>query len=78
MRLPRKITGLLMAAGMAVGITTAAAPAHADPLYFVIATISGSTGHCLDVPMDQTLSGLWMQLYGCNGTYAQEFWSASV
>ena len=178
MRLRRKITGMLMVAGMAVGITTAAAPAHADPLYFVIATmnagnfsgmcleadpapdfayrvttqpcnaannqaqqwefqdqgggvdkvanraingwcieanritngspiplwpcsstesnlrwawigyglgfgrlesrISGSTGHCLDVPMDQTLSGLWMQLYGCNGTYAQKFWSASV
>jgi hypothetical protein len=171
MRLPRKIAGLLMAAGMAAGITTAAAPAHADPTYIDFATItpgsnlcleadpapdfayrvttqpcdrfnnwaqqwelqdqgggvvkvasraisgwcieahaiangspvilwpcsstesnlrwvwhptnfgfgwlesriSGSTGHCLDVPMGQTLPGLWMQVYGCNGTYAQYF-----
>lgn len=171
MRLPRKIAGLLLAAGMAVGITTAAAPAHADPFYWVIGTttpggtlclegdpapdfayrvttqpcnsannfaqqwelqgqgggvikianraisgwcieanrigdgspiplwpcsstesnlrwvfntggfgfgrlesrISGSTGHCLDVPMGQYLPGLWMQLYGCNGTSSQTF-----
>ncbi len=176
MRLPRKIAGLLTAAGMAVGITAAAAPAHADPTYWTIGAtfnwntpgstamclegdpapdfayrvttqpcnvgnnlaqqwefqdqgggivklanraisgwcieanriadgsavplwpcsstesnlrwvfnatglgfgtlesrISGSTGHCLDVPMGQTLPGLWMQVYGCNGTQAQKF-----
>jgi len=171
MRLPRKIAGLLMAAGTVAAITTAAAPAHADPIYVEIHTttpggnlclegdpapdfayrvttqpcnaadnqaqqwdiqdqgsgivklanhaisgwcieantiangspiplwpctstesnlrwawihnqfgssqfqsrISGSTGHCLDVPMGQTLPGLWMQLYGCNGTPAQTF-----
>jgi len=171
MRLPRKITGLLMAAGMAVGITTAAAPAHADTLYLAFATItpgsnlcleadpapdftyrvytqpcnefnnwaqqwqwqdqgggvikvanraysgwcieanaiangsavplwpcsstesnlrwvfvdygigfgrlesriSGSTGHCLDVPGGQTVLGGKMQVYGCNGTNAQTF-----
>jgi hypothetical protein len=177
MRLPRRIAGLLMAAGMAVGITTVAVPAHADPSYYVIETttyldtggvplclegdpapdwayrvttqpcnvqnnraqqwefqsqgggvikvanraisgwcieanaiangsavplwpcsstesnlrwvfvdygigfgrlesrISGSTGHCLDVPMGQTLPGLWMQVYGCNFTNAQRFFA---
>jgi hypothetical protein len=28
--------------------------------------ISGTTGHCLDVPMGQVLAGLWMQLSSCN------------
>ena len=42
MRLPRKIAGLLTAAGMAVGITAVAAPAHADPTYFVIGTTTTS------------------------------------
>jgi hypothetical protein len=172
MRLPRKIAGLLMAAGMAVGITTAAAPARADILYLGLGTvtpgsnlcleadpapdwayrvytqpcnqfnnwaqqwefqdqgggvikianraisgwcieanaigngsavplwpcsstesnlrwvwhqnnpfglgqlesrISGSTGHCLDVPGGQTVLGATMQVYGCNGTVAQTF-----
>ncbi len=177
MRLLRRIAGLLMAAGMAVGIATVAVPAHADPNYYVIETttyvdtggvplclegdpapdwayrvttqpcnvqnnlaqqwefqsqgggvikvanraingwcieanaiangsavplwpcssaesnlrwvfvdygigfgrlesrISGSTGHCLDVPMGQTLPGLWMQVYGCNFTNAQRFFA---
>jgi hypothetical protein len=180
MRLPRTIAGLLMTAGMAVGITTPAAPAHADAIYWAIlatfnqdtpgatlmclegdpapdfayrvttqpcdtgenqaqqwilhdqgggvfkvenhaisgwcieanriadgsavplwpcsstesnlrwvinnggdgsgtveSRISGSTGHCLTVPMGQTLPGLWMQVYGCNGTPAQTFFVAS-
>ena len=37
--------------------------------------ISGSTGHCLDVPMGQTLPGLWMQVYRCNFTNAQRFFA---
>ena len=173
MRLRHKIASLLLAAGMAAGITAAAAPAHADPAYFGFQTntnvitggaplclegtpapdfqyrvttqpchvasnfaqqwafqdqgggvvkvenralsgwcieanaiangsavplwpcsstesnlrwvwnptifgfgflesrISGSTGHCLDIPMTQTLAGLWTQVYGCNRSYAQ-------
>jgi hypothetical protein len=35
--------------------------------------ISGTTGHCLDIPGGQLLAGRWMQLYGCNGTAAQKF-----
>jgi hypothetical protein len=35
--------------------------------------ISGSTGHCLDVPGDQNLAGLRTQLWTCNGTNAQRF-----
>jgi hypothetical protein len=27
--------------------------------------ISGTTGHCLDVPMGQILAGLWIQLWNC-------------
>jgi len=173
MRLPRKIAGLLMTAGMVVGITAAAAPAYAASTYYAISTttppggtmcleadpapdfayrvttqtcdtasnqaqqwdiqvqgggivklanraisgwcieanaigngsavplwpcsstesnlrwawhhdnnfgisvfesrISGSTGHCLDVPGGQTLKGLWMQVYSCNSTAAQTF-----
>jgi hypothetical protein len=50
MRLPRKITGLLMAAGMAAGITAAAAPARADTPYIVVSVVApGSpTGLCLE------------------------------
>jgi hypothetical protein len=169
MRLPRKTVGLLLAAGMTVGMTAAAAPAHAaDYLVFATTTanqppgglcleadrgptfayqvasqpcdsanqaqqwveipqgggvdkfenraigwclytdtvfdgsiialwdcnanisntrwvwthnniwgisqlqsrISGTSGHCLDVPGRQTLAGLRLQLYGCNGTSA--------
>lgn len=35
--------------------------------------ISGTTGHCLDVPGDQVLPGLWMQLLDCNQSPAQTF-----
>jgi len=51
MRLPRRIAGLLLATGMAVGITTAAAPAHAAAPYLVFhTTIPGSppNGLCLE------------------------------
>ena len=52
MRLPRRIAGLLMAAGMAAGITTAAVPAHADPNYYVIETTTyvdtGGVPLCLE------------------------------
>lgn len=48
MRLPRKITGLLMAAGIVAGITAAAAPAHADPIYYDIVTITSTTNLCLE------------------------------
>jgi hypothetical protein len=44
---PRRIAGLLMAAGMAAGITAAAAPAHAaDP--WVVFSVEGSTHLCLE------------------------------
>jgi hypothetical protein len=33
--------------------------------------VSGSTGYCLDVPDAQLLAGLQMQVYRCNGTFAQ-------
>lgn len=39
--------------------------------------ISGSTGHCLDVPNDQVLAGLRTQLWTCNNTDAQIFWRGS-
>lgn len=35
--------------------------------------ISGTTGHCLDVPGGQVLPGLWMQLFDCNQSPAQTF-----
>ena len=48
MRLPRKIAGLLMAAGTAAGITAAAAPAHADPTYVMISTTTPGGNLCLE------------------------------
>jgi hypothetical protein len=35
--------------------------------------VSGSTGYCLDVPGASTAIGLSLQLYQCNGTYAQGY-----
>lgn len=35
--------------------------------------ISGTTGHCLDIPGAQTLAGLRTQVWTCNGTHAQTF-----
>jgi hypothetical protein len=35
--------------------------------------VSGSTGYCLDVPGASTAIGLSLQLYHCNGTYAQGY-----
>jgi hypothetical protein len=35
--------------------------------------ISGTTGHCLDVPQGQVSPGLRIQLWNCNSTRAQEF-----
>ena len=40
--------------------------------------ISGTTGHCLDIPGGQFLAGRWTQLWGCNGTAAQKFIIAKV
>ena len=40
--------------------------------------ISGTTGHCLDIPGGQFLAGRWAQLWGCNGTAAQKFIIAQV
>jgi hypothetical protein len=40
--------------------------------------ISGTTGHCLDIPMGQVLANLWTQLWTCNHTPAQIFLKGQV
>jgi hypothetical protein len=47
MHLPRKIAGLLMAAGMVAGMTAAAAPAHAATDFFYIAFIPPGSNNVL-------------------------------
>lgn len=44
------------------------------PLVFTVpvkSRVSGTSSHCLDIPWNQPLDGLAMQLWGCNGTDAQ-------
>jgi Ricin-type beta-trefoil lectin domain-like len=39
----------------------------------LISRVSGTRTHCLDIPGGQTIAGLAMQIYRCNGTAAQEW-----
>jgi hypothetical protein len=39
----------------------------------LISRVSGTRSHCLDVPNSQQTIGLAMQIYGCNGTRAQNW-----
>ncbi|MGH7045545.1 MAG: RICIN domain-containing protein [Stellaceae bacterium] len=41
----------------------------------LISRVSGTDGYCLDIPGDQNTAGLAMQIYRCNGTGAQEWWT---
>jgi hypothetical protein len=41
----------------------------------LISRVSGTDGYCLDIPGDQHIAGLAMQIYRCNGTEAQEWWT---
>lgn len=42
------------------------------PLY---SRVSGTRSYCLDVPGGQQIAGLAMQIYRCNGTIAQIWWT---
>jgi Ricin-type beta-trefoil lectin domain-like len=37
--------------------------------------VSGTSSHCLDMPGGQPVDGLAMQIYRCNGTEAQQWWT---
>jgi hypothetical protein len=41
----------------------------------LISRVSGTRSHCLDMPGGQRIAGLAMQIYRCNGTAAQEWWT---
>lgn len=45
---------------------TPAGPGTNVSFQHVESRISGTTGHCLDVPDDHVLPGLWIQLLDCN------------
>jgi hypothetical protein len=53
---PRRIVGLLLAAGMAAGITAAAAPAHAALPYLVFSASTGSGVMCLEADPGSTFA----------------------
>ncbi len=46
-----------------------------DNLPPLISRVSGTDSHCLDVPGGQKVSGLAMQIYRCNGTLSQIWWT---
>ena len=37
--------------------------------------VSGTSSYCLDMPGGQKTAGLAMQIYRCNGTVAQQWWT---
>jgi len=41
----------------------------------LISRVSGTSSHCLDMPGGRQVAGLAMQIYRCNGTAAQEWWT---
>jgi hypothetical protein len=75
MRLPRKITGLLMAAGIAAAITTAAAPAHAaTPIYVGIATTTPGSNLCLEAdPASDVAFRVYTQPCNVANNWAQQW-----
>jgi hypothetical protein len=46
-----------------------------EPLPTLISRVSGTRSHCLDMPRGQMVAGLAMQIYRCNGTPAQVWWT---
>jgi hypothetical protein len=46
-----------------------------DTIPPLIARVSGTRSHCLDIPGGQRITGLAMQIYRCNGTEAQAWWA---
>ena len=75
MRLPRKIAGLLTAAGIAAAITTAAAPAHAaDPIYLGIATTTPGSNLCLEAdPAPDFAYRVYTQPCNVSNNWAQQW-----
>jgi hypothetical protein len=74
MRLPRKIAGLLSAAGIAAAITTAAAPAHADPIYVGIATTTPGSNLCLEAdPAPDWAYRVYTQPCNVSNNWAQQW-----
>jgi hypothetical protein len=47
-----------------------------DDIPPLISRVSGTRSYCLDVPGGQTSAGLAVQIYRCNGTVAQDWFTA--
>lgn len=45
-----------------------------DDIPALFSRVSGTRDYCLDIPGGQTIPGLTMQIYRCNGTAAQTWW----
>jgi Ricin-type beta-trefoil lectin domain len=46
-----------------------------DDIPPLISRVSGTSSYCLDMPGGQPVAGLAMQIYRCNGTAAQQWWT---
>jgi Ricin-type beta-trefoil lectin domain len=46
-----------------------------DTIPPLFSRVSGTKSHCLDIPGGQRIAGLAMQIYRCNGTEAQLWWT---
>lgn len=46
-----------------------------DDIPPLISRVSGTDSYCLDIPGGQKIAGLAVQIYRCNGTAAQQWWT---